>query len=298
MNDDERSNRIMMLKDALGNLPVAHTGKDAPATPVCEYCGGAGWLLLDRGDGRPQRDYCRCDYGRELAQRRMQRRYQDAHLPAMYQSLTFDTWAALPVAQRQEKFLAEAVAREFVEHWQHLVSRHAVIRRLQAMLPDAMPPGYLTALEKPDDICPGFIFSGNLGVGKTGLCGAVVNALFERGETVVYMRVLDALKALSATWQDGGERELLEEFKSAPILLMDDFGMDTAPKDHQLQYMQVIVRYRAANRLPTMVTTNLDKTAFYSQWREQTADVLFELCHFVPMKGDKLRNTRHDWEAF
>jgi hypothetical protein len=42
--------------------------------------------------------------------------------------------------------------------------------------------------------------------------------------------------------------------------------------------------------LPTLITTNHNIEQFYSLWGERTADVVAEMCAWIHLGGEKLRN--------
>lgn len=276
------------------NLTIDPNMPDEPA--VCDYCHNAGWVLTQ--DKKPLPCPRQCEASRTFVQRQAQIRYSESQLPQRYQGLTFKTWAKIPLELMRGKLTAFYVASEFARAEQQVVSLHHVIERIHAGQNGNLPDWMRRAAAAPDMQRRGFILSGMVGTGKTGLCVSAMNDLLSRGVPVLYVRVLDTLKALSQTWQDGGEKKLLDTLKTAPVLFLDDFGMDIAPADHQKAYMQIIARYRHGNNLPTMITTNLNQTQFTAAFGAQTTDPLYELCHWVPVGGEKLRNTTQPIEEF
>ncbi len=259
----------------------------------CAVCSNRGWVY----DQHKQPTHCPANCESSQAnRRRIAGKYQrDSQLPSRYQDFTFETWRQLPASDKTGKVLAGHAAQAFAQN-PHSVSLHSMIKAVQQYA--AIPAWMQTALTQADVVRPGYVLSGSVGTGKTGLCVAAMNALLAAGTPVLYMRVLDVLKALSQTWQNGGEKELLERFKNASVLFLDDFGMDSAPLDYQKAYMQIIVRHRHGNELPTMATTNLTRDQFTAAWGAQTSDALFELCHWIPVGGAKLRDTHQAIEEF
>jgi DNA replication protein DnaC len=101
------------------------------------------------------------------------------------------------------------------------------------------------------------IFQGVNGCGKTHLAAAIANDRLARGEPAVFVIVPDLLDHLRSTFSPESKisyDEFFENIKTAPVLMLDDFGEQTAtPWAQEKLYQLISYRYNA--RLPTVITT-------------------------------------------
>lgn len=100
------------------------------------------------------------------------------------------------------------------------------------------------------------VFMGETGCGKTHLAAAIVNYRYQAGEPALFVVVPEFLDHLRSTF--GPESrisydELFESVKTAPLLVLDDFGeQSTTPWAREKLYQ--VLNYRYNGRLPTVIT--------------------------------------------
>jgi DNA replication protein DnaC len=103
----------------------------------------------------------------------------------------------------------------------------------------------------------GFIvFTGEYGCGKTHLAAAIANEIAQRGESVSFVVVPDLLDHLRATFAPGSAisyDQRFEETRTAPILVLDDLGTESATPWAREKMFQII-DYRYVAKLPTIIT--------------------------------------------
>ena len=102
------------------------------------------------------------------------------------------------------------------------------------------------------------LLQGGFGCGKTHLAAAVANFTVSMGVPTLFITVPDLLDALRFTYDNPEStfEKRFEEIRTAPLLIMDDFGTQNATAWAQEKLFQII-NYRYINRLPLVVTTNL-----------------------------------------
>jgi DNA replication protein DnaC len=95
------------------------------------------------------------------------------------------------------------------------------------------------------------------GNGKTHLAAAIANYVTNQGDPVLFIVVPDLLDHLRATFNPASGLRLdkrFDEVKSAPILILDDLGTESATAWAREKLYQLFnFRYNA--RLPTIITT-------------------------------------------
>ena len=102
------------------------------------------------------------------------------------------------------------------------------------------------------------VLSGEYGCGKTHLAAAIANYREEAGDTALFIVVPDLLDHLRATYNPHSPVSYdrrFDEIRSAPFLVLDDLGTESATPWAKEKLFQ-IVNYRYAARLPTVFTTS------------------------------------------
>lgn len=253
----------------------------------CSTCGDVGVVkynvsLDDERFGKffpcPERG---CRAGQEYRQRLLDNRVKHSGLPPVYAALSFETWAKLPAQLRAGKELAHAACQLFVERADHYFSVAEAATRVQHALPD---------LDRRKN---SIMLHGPVGTGKTGLIACVVNALLATRETVLYVRARDLIANVQdryRTQERPTADEMLATFKTAPVLVIDEFNLANNTEDRR-EIVETVMRHRHAHALPTLMTANVDQAAFARDWGERTADVTVHMAHWILVSGRKLRAT-------
>jgi DNA replication protein DnaC len=100
------------------------------------------------------------------------------------------------------------------------------------------------------------VFVGEHGCGKTHLAAAIANGCADGGRPVVFKEVPELLDHLRATYRPDSPvtyDQLFEAVRSAPLLILDDLGTESATPWAQEKLHQIF-NYRYAARLPTVIT--------------------------------------------
>ena len=92
--------------------------------------------------------------------------------------------------------------------------------------------------------------------GKTHIAAAIANRRIERGHPALFLTVADLLDHLRATYRDDAEQDfddLLDQVRSAPLLILDDLDAYAETPWAREKFFQVVShRFNAA--LPTVFT--------------------------------------------
>jgi DNA replication protein DnaC len=103
------------------------------------------------------------------------------------------------------------------------------------------------------------LIHGPSGAGKTHVAAAIANHCIERGQPALFVVVPDLLDHLRASYRPDSELGydvLLEQVRTAPVLILDVLGTQNATAWAQEKLFQIFYhRYNAM--LPTVVSTNL-----------------------------------------
>jgi DNA replication protein DnaC len=101
------------------------------------------------------------------------------------------------------------------------------------------------------------VFTGNYGCGKTHLAAAIANYQAGIGSDPLFVVVPDLLDHLRSTFGPNSSvsyDELFEEVRSAPMLILDDLGTQSATAWAREKLYQIL-NHRYVAHLPTVITT-------------------------------------------
>ncbi len=102
------------------------------------------------------------------------------------------------------------------------------------------------------------ILLGGYGCGKTHLAAAVANARLAEGQPVLFVVVPDLLDYLRTSFAPNSAQSYSEQFekvRTAPVLILDDLGTESATPWAQEKLFQIL-NHRYNARLPTVITSN------------------------------------------
>jgi DNA replication protein DnaC len=231
------------------------------AGEVCPICHGQGFVVLDLPIGHP--DFgrampCRCRQA-EIALRRQVELTKVSNLNQL-RHMTFET------------FLPDGVG---LNDEQRLNLRRAFDK---ARMFAARPEGWL-------------LLAGTYGCGKTHLAVAIAHEVLRRGQSALFVVVPDLLDHLRATFGPNSETSFDERFETVrqtPLLILDDFGSQSATPWAKEKLFQLL-NYRYTAQLPTVITTNLRLNEIEARLRSRLADP--DLSTVVPMTAPDFRSS-------
>lgn len=263
-----------------------------PTEPQCDVCDDKGMVTYPLPTNHP--DFGRafpcpnphCAVSNERHRQQWARRIESSRIPKTYLDFTFESWEATCSGKDSRgKRLALAACQLFVESPEHCFTLTQVYERA----------GERYDLEQDDTPRNSLMLTGPMGVGKTGLAIAAINAVMERGEPALYIRARDMLWEIQDRYDRDSEDktsalDIVRIFAQAPILMIDEFNVANISKDRQ-ELIEAIMRYRYPNRLPTIMTANVDQDQFTPMWGDWAAEATVAMAHWVYVGGAKLRKT-------
>jgi DNA replication protein DnaC len=156
-------------------------------------------------------------------------------------------------------------------------------------------PHDLIFLAQPES----YFFHGKVGVGKTGLAVSIARNLVEAGVVgqVLFVDVPDLLNQIKATYDsEESERSILQRYKEAEFLILDDLGAEHVKNLDWLQDLAYqIINYRHGEMLPTIFTSNLSLGESGKRIGARNAWRISELCgrdNIMEIEGPNLRDKR------
>lgn len=138
---------------------------------------------------------------------------------------------------------------------------------------DSLEQAYNQARQFAQRLEGWLMLQGGLGCGKTHLAAAIANFAVSIGVPTLFITVPDLLDSLRFSFNDpqASFEERFEHIRSAPLLVMDDFGTQKTSAWGQEKLFQII-NYRYINHLPLVVTTNLNDEDFEERIRSRLQD--------------------------
>lgn len=136
--------------------------------------------------------------------------------------------------------------------------------------------------------------SGQTGVGKTHLIKCMANELINLHKVVLltssFAMHQDFIKSYSS--RDPEEKQnILTKYLEAEVLFIDDLGTELRQPNITVNYLYQVLNERKLNRLPTIITTNLDIADINDYYDERIAsriaDKSSSICLYI--NGEDLR---------
>src|SRR5699024_12151596 len=108
----------------------------------------------------------------------------------------------------------------------------------------------------------GLYISGEFGVGKTYLLGALANALVKLNKSVTMIHYPTFTTEIKSTFADNSTQQVLTDVKSVDILIIDDIGAEANRVWGREEVLTTMLEYRMKESLPTSFspTFNLKET--------------------------------------
>ena len=135
----------------------------------------------------------------------------------------------------------------------------------------------------------GYLLWGGVGTGKSYFAGCIANALMEQEVAVRMTNFALILNDLTASFE--GRNDYIARLCRAPLLILDDFGMERGT-EYGLEQIYNVIDSRYRSRRPLIVTTNLSLQDL--QHPQDTAhariyDRLLEMCAPIRFSGENFR---------
>lgn len=198
--------------------------------PSCPLCGGVGFLRRDLPLGHPEfgkLTICTCQ-AKQVSQATYQRLYRLSNLES-FENMTFETFnprGRIGLGDDQANSLTYAFNQ--AKHFAQTLK------------------GWLLLI-------------GNYGCGKTHLAASIAHEAVKRGIQTLFLTVPDLLDWLRFSYNstESNFEERFNEIRNVHLLILDDLGTENATPWACEKLFQVI-NHRYTNRLPTVITTNLN----------------------------------------
>jgi DNA replication protein DnaC len=135
---------------------------------------------------------------------------------------------------------------------------------------DGMPEHALRAAERwGAGQRQGLLLTGPVGVGKSTLAGAAVNArIASTGRAAFWLTAPELFAALGSGFESPARDRALATLQSGRALMLDDLDKGR-PTAYGAEMVYLAVDQRVVRRAPLLVTTNLDLEGLRDRWPEE-----------------------------
>ena len=242
--------------------PGDYTGEDGLL--YCGKCRTPKQFRMDAPplEGRLLPHPCRCEQerlDREAAEQEA-RRHRQAVADLKRRGFTDPAMRGWTFANDNGKCPQMKHARFYVEHWDTMQEENI-----------------------------GYLLWGGVGTGKSYFAGCIANALMEQEVAVRMTNFALILNDLTASFE--GRNEYIARLCRAPLLILDDFGMERGT-EYGLEQVYNVIDSRYRSRRPLIVTTNLslqDLQHPLDTAHARIYDRLLEMCAPIRFSGENFR---------
>lgn len=136
------------------------------------------------------------------------------------------------------------------------------------------------------------VFSGLPGTGKSHLAAGILQAIMP-AYLGKYFTCMEVIQYIRSTWRkesEASEVDVLSEFASLPLLVIDEIGMQYGTESEQNHLFDVLDR-RYRDMMPTILLTNQNKEGFRQYVGDRIYDRMTECARWVPFAWDSYRPT-------
>jgi len=229
-------------------------------------------------------------------QRKRARVLQLLHDAGLTESARHDflTWGDFSPARLGAEYHPREVAIKLAEQW----SRAELID--YAVMGKNHPFNEMFQTAMPFRPASSMWLYGPFGTGKTGLARLAYRTRLETtGEVGIFVEWQAFYEAIKGQYgRYGSENQsypLLDAVASIGLLVLDDVGRlrkDGPVSDDQYEKFAYVIDSRYKRELPTIITSNLDRTQMRERFDSYIVGRLAEMCVIAPVAGGNFR----EWE--
>ena len=294
-------------RDRAGNhIPTLEADKRY----ACDLCLDMGWVSLAVPVGHElfgKAILCpKCRGGETVRQARQQQRervlslLREAGLTTthIHEHLTWDDFSAETLGYNVSgKETAVALAKLWA---------HGEDVTYEALGPDHQLAGQYPTMFRFNGTSSLWLY-GPPGTGKTGLAWVAFRDRTADGTVGVFVEWSDLYEAVRSQYGKRGEDNqsypLIRAVASTPVLVLDDVGQmryGWRASDDQYDKLWQVINHRYTQRLPTIITSNLNRAEMRERFDGKISGRLAEMCVMVEMGGPQFREVDledHVWRG-
>lgn len=115
------------------------------------------------------------------------------------------------------------------------------------------------------------IISGHTGTGKTFLTQCIASEMFNKNKVVLFTTAFNLNNSMLNYHIsfDSNRDSIINPFLTCEVLIIDDLGTEPMLKNVTKEYLYLILNERILNKLPTIITTNLDINDLFNTYGER-----------------------------
>jgi DNA replication protein DnaC len=152
---------------------------------------------------------------------------------------------------------------------------------------------YLKQLASMKESGTGILFGGPPGPGKTTIAAIVMKYLARAGWSVWMTSLGEIVENIQRGWDKDADEvhsQFIEKCRTVDFLLIDDLGKEhSGATGFSGTIFDNLVRYRVQHRLPTFLTTNLNRTGIRQRYGDALISLVEGKCAVIAVNAADVR---------
>jgi DNA replication protein DnaC len=141
------------------------------------------------------------------------------------------------------------------------------------------------------------LITGSTGSGKSFLACALAHQACTQGYRTLYFNMNRFIEKIAQARLDGSYLKLLDHMERTPLIVLDDFGLQSLDQQLKITLLQILEDRYAKKSI--IIVSQLPVAKWHEFLNEPTiADAIMDRitakAHRIELKGDSLRNKKHD----
>jgi DNA replication protein DnaC len=152
---------------------------------------------------------------------------------------------------------------------------------------------YISDFKSNKEIGYNLVLAGNIGTGKTQIATIIAREVINQGYSVGFIELYNLLAKVKSAYSktnDLSENQIIEQYASKDLLIIDEAKVEFN-SDTERKIIMNLFNERYKRELPTIITTNLNKSQLKEMLTDRVVDRLAQNLSWLDFTWESYRRT-------